>query len=324
MRLIFLGTPDFSVPSLKAIHASGHEVIAVVTQPDKPFGRSGKLSPSPVKQAAEELGVKVLQYEKLRRDGVGDLTALKPDIMVTCAFGQILSKEILDIAPHGVINVHASLLPKYRGAAPIQWAVINGDEQTGVTIMKTEEGVDTGDMILVEKTPIYPDETAGELFDRLSELGAKAVVRALDLIESGAACFKKQNEALATHVKMLKKEDGVIDFSLSAKQIVNFVRGMNPWPCAFTYLNGKVIKIFKAESVGGSVTEGAQTEIVAQTEQACGTVFSADSKSGLIVKAGEGFVRLSVLQEEGGKRMSDCAFLLGHKIPLGTRLKSSR
>lgn len=321
MRLIFLGTPDFSVPSLKAIHASGHEVLAVVTQPDKPVGRSGKLCPSPIKQTAEELGIKVLQYEKIRRDGVSDLTALKPDIMVTCAFGQILSKEILDIAPHGVINVHASLLPKYRGAAPIQWAVINGDEQTGVTIMKTEEGVDTGDMILVEKTPIYPDETAGELFDRLSELGAKAVVRALDLIESGAACFEKQNEALATHVRMLKKEDGVIDFSLSAKQIVNFVRGMNPWPCAFTYLNGKLLKVFKAEIVCENSSGAKKTS---RNGVKAGTVLSADGKNGLIVKVGDGLVRLSVLQAEGGKRMDDCAFLLGHKIPAGTELKSSR
>ncbi len=323
MKLIFLGTPDFSVPALKAIAASEHEVLAVVTQPDKPVGRSGKLCPTPVKQAAEELGLKVLQYEKIRRDGVDDLIALKPDIMVTCAFGQILSKQILDIAPHGVINVHASLLPKYRGAAPIQWAVINGDEQTGVTIMQTEEGVDTGDMILVEKTPIYPEETAGELFDRLALIGANAVVRALDLIESGTAKFEKQNEALSTHVRMLKKEDGVIDFSLSASKIVNFVRGMNPWPCAFTYLNGKLLKVFKAEIVTEADLPKQLSPLNPSAAKA-GEVLVANGKNGLIVKAGENCVRLSVLQEEGGKRMLDCAFLLGHEIPLGSQLKNDR
>ena len=206
MRVVFLGTPDFSVNTLKAIINSKHEVVAVVTQPDKPVGRSSKLVFSPVKQVAVEHNLKVLQYNKIRLEGVDDLKALNADIMVTCAFGQILSQEIIDIAPKGIINVHASLLPKYRGAAPIQWSIINGDSETGVTIMQTEAGIDTGDIICMEKTPISETETAGELFDRLSMLGAKLLVEALDLIESGNATFTKQNDDLATHVKMLKKK----------------------------------------------------------------------------------------------------------------------
>ena len=180
MKLVFLGTPDFAVPSLERIIASKHEILAVVTQPDKPVGRNNVLTPPPVKVCALKHGLKVLQYNKIRVEGVEDLKNLAPDIMVTCAFGQILSQEIIDIAPRGIINVHASLLPKYRGAAPIQYSVINGDTETGVTIMQTEAGIDTGDILSVEKTPIDPDETAGELFERLSELGAKLIVETLD------------------------------------------------------------------------------------------------------------------------------------------------
>lgn len=320
MNLVFLGTPDFAVPSLKSIINSKHKVLAVVTQPDKPVGRNGKICFSPVKQVAIDNGIKVLQYNKIRLEGVDDLKALKPDIMVTCAFGQILSKEILDIAPHGVINVHGSLLPKYRGAAPIQQAVINGDKETGITVMQTEEGVDTGDMILVEKTLVYPDETAGELFERLAEIGADAVVKALDLIESGKAVFVKQDDSAATHVKMFKKEDGVIDFSLSSQKIHDFVRGMNPWPCAFTFLNGKILKVFKADVVD-SVFACADKELC---ELERGAVAFADLKNGLVIKTPDGGVRLSEVQEEGGKRMDDKTFLLGHKICRGTLLKSEK
>lgn len=321
MNIIFLGTPDFAVPSLKKIIGSSHKVLAVVTQPDKPVGRSGRICFSPVKQTALENGIKVLQYNKIRLEGVEDLKALKPDIMVTCAFGQILSKEILEIAPHGVINVHGSLLPKYRGAAPVQQAVINGDKETGVTIMKTEEGVDTGDMILVKKTPVYPDETADELFERLSEIGADAVLEALDLIESGKATFTKQDELLATHVKMFKKEDGLIDFSLSSNKIHDFVRGMNSWPCAFTFLKGKTLKVFKAENVDDAVLKDINGEL---KNMPCGGVIFADQKHGLIVKTASGGVRISMLQEEGGKKMEDKAFLLGHKIEIGTVFSNER
>ena len=308
MRVVFLGTPDFSVNTLKAIINSKHEVVAVVTQPDKPVGRSSKLVFSPVKQVAVEHNLKVLQYNKIRLEGVDDLKALNADIMVTCAFGQILSQEIIDIAPKGIINVHASLLPKYRGAAPIQWSIINGDSETGVTIMQTEAGIDTGDIICVEKTPISETETAGELFDRLSMLGAKLLVEALDLIESGNATFTKQNDDLATHVKMLKKEDGIIDFSKSAREIYNFVRGMNPWPCAYTFLDEKPLKVHSSDIV--------EIEAFAQP----GEVICADSKRGLIIATGNGFIRLKDIQAEGGKKMADTAYLLGHKIEIGTKL----
>lgn len=308
MRVVFLGTPDFSVNTLKAIINSKHEVVAVVTQPDKPVGRSSKLVFSPVKQVAVEHNLKVLQYNKIRLEGVDDLKALNADIMVTCAFGQILSQEIIDIAPKGIINVHASLLPKYRGAAPIQWSIINGDSETGVTIMQTEAGIDTGDIICMEKTPISETETAGELFDRLSMLGAKLLVEALDLIESGNATFTKQNDELATHVKMLKKEDGIIDFSKSAREIYNFIRGMNPWPCAYTFLDEKPLKVHSSDIV--------EIEAFAQP----GEVVCADSKRGLIIATGNGFIRLKEIQAEGGKKMADTAYLLGHKIEIGTKL----
>lgn len=305
LKVIFLGTPDFAVNTLKKIIDSKHELLAVVTQPDKPVGRSGKPVFSPVKQVALEHGVKVLQYNKIRLEGVQDIKNLNPDIMVTCAFGQILSQELIDIPPKGIINVHASLLPKYRGAAPIQWSIINGDNETGVTIMQTEAGIDTGDIITVEKTPILPDETAGELFDRLSIIGANLLVKTLDMIESGSATYTPQNHQLATHVKMLKKEDGIIDFSKDYKSIHNFVRGMTPWPCAYCYLNGKQLKVFKVEKVNGDFGGNSFGEVVCA------------NKSGLILKVADGYIRLSEIQAEGGKRMSDTAYLLGHSIPLG-------
>ena len=307
MKVIFLGTPDFSVNTLKAIINSKHQVLAVVTQPDKPVGRSGKLVYSPVKQVALENGIKVLQYNKIRFEGVQDLKDLNADIMVTCAFGQILSQEIIDIAPHGIINVHASLLPKYRGAAPIQWSIINGDEQTGVTIMQTEAGIDTGDIISVAKTDIYSDETAGELFDRLSVLGANLLVETLDAIESGTATRTPQDHSLATHVKMLKKQDGIINFNDFSKNIRNFVRGMNPWPCAFAFINEKPLKVYSCSFV----------DFACDTKPMPGTVVCANSKNGLIVATKDGFIKLDEIQAEGGKRMSASAYLLGHSIELG-------
>ncbi len=306
MKIIFLGTPDFSVPSLQALIDSPHEVLAVVTQPDKPAGRSGKLCFSPVKELALKYNIPVLQYKKIRFEGVRDLKDLAPDIMVTCAFGQILSKEIIDIAPHGIINVHASLLPLYRGAAPIQWSVINGDKQTGITIMQTEEGIDTGDIIKVEKTDIGNEETSEELFERLSVLGANALIKALDDIESGKAVFIKQNDELATHVKMLKKEDGLLNFNQNSETLRNFIRGMNSWPSAYTFLNGKMLKVFK-----GSIYSG-------DFNAPCGTVVLADNKNGLVVKTKDGALRLDVIQAEGGKKMTDTDYLIGHKIPVGT------
>ena len=288
MRLIFLGTPDFAVPSLKKIAESNHEIIAVVTQPDRPRNR-GVMSPSPVKETALELGLKVLQYERISREGVEDIKNLNPDIMVTCAFGQILSRELLAIPKYGVINEHASLLPKYRGSSPIQWCVINGEKETGVTIMKTAYEVDSGDILFADKTFIGEDETAGELFDRLSILAADSIIKALDLIENGKANFAPQNHNEATFCKMLTKADGLIDWSKSAQQIKDFVRGMNPWPCAYTKLDGMVYKMHKVSVQNNNFSGNA------------GQIVMAD-KNGLIVACGDGAISIDIIQAPNCKK----------------------
>lgn len=303
MKVIFLSTPDFGIKPLEAILNSRHEVLAVVTQPDKPVGRKAIITPCAVKQYAVSKGLKTLSYNKIRLEGVQDLKSLNADIMVTCAYGQILSREILDIAPHGIINIHASLLPKYRGSSPIQWAIINGDEETGVTIMQTEEGVDTGDIISTAKTKINKGETAGELFERLSILGAELIVKTLDDIENGTVTKIKQNEELATHVKMLKKEDGIIDFTKNASEIVNLINGLNPWPIAYTFLNGKTLKIFNAE--------------VVENNGKPGEIIKADINGGLIIGANNGSLKINELQLEGGKKMSVRDFLIGRKLNVG-------
>lgn len=304
MRVIFLGTPDFALPSLEALIDSEHEVVCVVTQPDR-VGNRNKLIPPPVKEAAIKKGVKVLQYQKVSKEGVAELESFKADIMVTCAFGQMLSQELLDLCPYGVINVHASLLPYYRGSSPIHWAVINGEKETGVTIMQTALEVDSGDIILQKKTEIYPDETTGELFNRLSVLGAEALLEALKMIQEGNAVYHKQDHSLATHVRMLKKEDGEIDFNISAYKLHDFVRGMNPWPGAYTYLGKDMLKVHRL-SVANYVGEPAQVLYA--------------GKEGLIVGCGGGSVRLEEIQPSGGKRMKDTDYLLGHKITVGTVL----
>lgn len=311
MKVIFLGTPDFAVPSLEALLKTNHEVLAVVCQPDRRVGRDQKLTFPPVKEVALKNGVKVLQYEKIRLEGVDDLKSLAPDIMVSCAFGQILSQEIIDIAPYGIINVHGSLLPKYRGAAPIQQSVIDGETETGVTIMQTEKGVDTGDILSVSKTPIGERETAGELFDRLSFIGANLLIETLDKIENGEIVPVKQDDSRATHVSMIKKEDGLIDWNDSAKKIFNKVRGMNPWPVAFTKLNGKILKIYSSTIV----------EFCSDNNVINGSVVSADANNGFIVNTGNGYLRLDEIQLEGSKRLSAHDFLLGRKIPVGTVLQ---
>ena len=309
MRVVFLGTPDFAVPSLQLLIESRHEILAVVTQPDKAVGRKQEIVFSPVKKLALEHGLKVLQYNKIRLEGVEELKALNADIMISCAYGQILSQEIIDICPHGIINVHGSLLPKYRGAAPIQYSVLNGDKETGVTIMQTEIGIDTGDMLSVRKTQIGEDETAGELFDRLSVIGAELLIDTLDKLEKGQITPIQQDESLATHVKMIKKEDGVIDWSKTNSQIFNHVRGMNPWPCAFTGLNGKTLKIMKARAVDCDCGKQA------------GTVVCADINNGLKVACGAGCLQILELQLEGSKKMPARDFLLGRKINVGDILK---
>lgn len=309
MKIIFLGTPDFAVNSLQALIAAGHEILAVVTQPDKPVGRKGVLTPSAVKTCALSHNLTVLQYEKIRSEGVEELRSLHPDIMVTCAYGQILSQEIIDIAPYGIINVHGSLLPKYRGAAPIQYAVLNGDEYTGVTIMQTQAGVDDGDILAVRSTKIGYLETAGELFDRLSVIGAELLVETLDRIEKGQITPVPQDHSKATFVKMIKKEQAEIDFSLPAEKVKNLVCGMNPWPIAFTHLNGKILKIYRVEVINDHFSGNV------------GEVVIADIKQGIVVKCSLGSLKINELQLEGEKRLSARDFLLGRKIKVGDQLK---
>lgn len=303
MNIVFMGTPDFAVKALREIYNSNHKILAVVTQPDKPVGRKAIITPCCVKVEAQNLNLKTLSYEKISKTGVEDLKALEPDVLVTCAYGQILSKEILDIAKYGVINIHASLLPKYRGSAPIQWAIINGEKQTGVTIMQTALGVDTGDILMQESTDIGEYETAVELFERLSNIGAKLIVKALNELENGTLTPTKQNEQDATHVKMLSKSDGLIDFNKTAFEIVNLIHGLNPWPCAFTYLDGKMLKIFKAEVINESGD--------------IGKVLSSDIQNGLIIGTKQGSIKVKELQLEGSKRLGVKEFLLGKKIPVG-------
>lgn len=314
MKIVFMGTPDFSAVVLEKLN-SVYPVSAVVTGLDKPVGRGYNLAPSPLKVKAIELGIPVLQYAKVSREGLDDIRALQPDVIVTAAFGQILSDAFLAIPKFAVLNVHASLLPKYRGSSPIQWSIINGDEKTGITIMKTVKAVDAGDVLLEKETEIGKKETAGELFDRLAILGGEAIVEAISLVECGKATFTPQDESKVTHCSMINKGDGLVDFSKSAKEIDCFVRGMTPWPSAYTHIGEKTLKIFDVEKVELSDLQKSND----QFENAkLGEVVLADKNHGLIVKVADGFIRLHVIQLEGSKRMDDTQFLLGRKIDVGT------
>ena len=306
MRIVFLGTPDFATSSLEAIANSHHEILAVVTPPDR-LGNRNKLMPPAVKVAAERLGLKVLQYERISREGVEDIRDLNADIFVTCAFGQILSREILAMPKHGVINVHASLLPKYRGSCPIQASILNGDAETGVAIMRTEYEVDSGDVLLMSKTDITESETSGELFDRLKDIGASALIEALDIIESGEAVYTPQDASMATFCHMLKKADGLIDWNNDAQAIHNFIRGMHPWPCAFTALDGVIVKVHKAYVVDNSSVCGKIGEVIA-------------SKDTLLVACATGSIAITCLQMPNCKAMNACDYLRGHEVLVGSIL----
>lgn len=303
MRTVFMGTPDFSVETLKELIASEHEVLAVVTQPDKPKGRSDKLIASPVKECAVENGIPVLQPERARdAEFIEEIRKLAPDVIVVVAFGQILSKELLELPKYGCVNVHASLLPKYRGAAPIQQAVIDGCEYSGVTTMQMGEGLDTGDILLVDKVKLEAKETGGSLFDRLSPVGAKLLIKTLEGLEKGEITPVKQDESEATYVHMIKKSQGLIDFNKSAKELDCLIRGMNPWPSAFTHLDGKMLKIWDADVVSASGTPG--------------TVIDTD-KNSFTVACGEGALKVSEVQLEGKKRMRSSVFMNGNPMEIG-------
>ena len=304
MRIVFMGTPEFAVPVLERILQDGHEVAGVFTQPDKPQGRGYKLTPPPVKELALQYGIPVFQPVKMR-DGqaLSILQELKPELVVVVAYGKILPKEILETPPLGCVNVHASLLPKYRGAGPIQWSVINGEKETGVTTMYMAEGLDTGDMILKAVTPIKEQETAGQLHDRLSVLGAECLSKTLAQIEAGTAPRIPQEDSLSTYAPMLSKELGRLDFARPAQELHCLIRGVSPWPGAYTFLEGKLLKVHSALLAEG---EGHPGELL-------------DSKK-LVVACGEGALELTEVQLAGAKRMSGPVFLMGKQLPKGALL----
>lgn len=305
MRIVFMGTPDFAVPSLQALIDAGHEVCAVYTQPDKPQGRKQILTAPPVKTLALEHDIPVFQPNTLKNeDEQARLRELAPEVIIVVAYGKLLPKAVLDIPPHGCINVHGSLLPRWRGAAPIQWAVIAGDEMAGVTTMQMAEGLDTGDMLLTYETKVGEKETAGELFDRLAQSGAELLTQTL--VKLDEITPRPQDDAQSCYAHMLDKQMAVIDWSKSAHEIDCLIRGLNPWPIALTTLSGERLKVFAAEKAAGNGEPG--------------TVLEADPKKGLTVACGEGALKLTEIQLVGGKRMKATDFLRGHAIEVGTKL----
>ena len=309
MRIIFMGTPDFSVGTLEALVEAGHEVVLAVTQPDKPKGRGKEMQFTPVKECALRHGIPVFQPKKVRDpECVEELKKYQADVCVVIAFGQILPKEILEMTPYGCINVHASLLPSYRGAAPIQWAVIRGEKISGVTTMQMDEGLDTGDML--EKTEIILDEkeTGGSLHDKLAEAGAKLCVHTLDKLVQGDLTPQKQGESTTEYARMLDKKLGDINWEQSAVEIERLIRGLNPWPSAYTDWNGKTMKIWEADAVPGE-----------NTEKAPGTITDV-TKDDFAVQTGDGQLRVRALQIPGKKRMEADAFLRGYQVKVGEHL----
>ena len=306
MRIVFMGTPDFAVPSLEKLTDEGYEVVGVFTQPDRPKGRGNKLTPSPVKICAGKHGIPVFQPEKIRRDGVKTLRELKPDLCVTAAFGQILSQEILDIPPLGSINVHASLLPRHRGSAPIAHAILQGDRKAGVTTMWMDRGIDTGAMLLRAETEIGETETCGELTERLSRLGAEVLGKTLKMLENGTLRSIPQNEDEMTYDPMLTREMGEMNFTGTADSARGQINGLNPWPCASVMLEGERLKLLRAACAEGKGEPGE--------------VLVSDPKKGLVIACGDGAVRILELQAPGGRKMRAEDYLRGHGIPAGTRL----
>lgn len=306
MRAIFMGTPEIAAEVLKCLLASKHEIVAVVTQPDRPKGRGKELAISPVKAIAKEHGLPVLQPEKVKTpEAVAQLAKWNPEVILVVAFGQILSKEILTLPKYGCINVHASLLPEYRGAAPIQWAVMDGKEKTGITIMRMDEGVDTGAMICSEEVTITAEETGGSLHDKLAAISGPLLLRALEQIEEGTAEYTPQNHEAHTYAKMLRKELGRIDFTKSAVELERLIRGLNPWPSAYTYRDGKMVKFWKA-SVSYEKFEACP----------CGTLVSV--KDGMLwIMTGDGVLQIQELQPEGKRRMTTEEFLRGYLLTPG-------
>ncbi len=305
MNIVFMGTPDIAADSLKALISAGHKISAVFTKPDKPVGRKQIITPPPVKILAQENNIPVFQPETLR-DGEAYkiLKEINPEIIVVVAYGKLLPKEILELTKYGCINAHASLLPKYRGSSPIQWSIVCGEKKTGITVMQMDEGMDTGDIISRAELEIGEDETAEELFDRLSVLAGELLCSTIDSIENGTAVRTPQNEAEASYAPMIKKEMGEIDFNKTAAEIHNLVRGFYSWPAAYTFIGGKRLKVYKTQVVSGNAAPR--------------TVLSSGKE--LVIACGENAIRLCEIQAEGGKRTTDTQFLLGNKIEQGSLL----
>ncbi len=306
-RIVFMGTPDFAVPSLQTLLDSHHHVVGVVTQPDKKKGRGKKLAPPPVKVVAQLADIPVLQPTKIRTDEFyATLRDYRPDLIIVAAYGRILPAEILNLPPLGCINVHGSLLPRHRGAAPIQWAIIEGDKRTGITIMQMDEGMDTGDILFGASIDIEENETAGSLFDRLAQLGATTLRTALAKLEKGELTPTKQDESQAGKAPPLQKEMGCIDWTLPAERLDCLIRGLDPWPCAYTFLHGKRYRIFSPRVVHKEEDEPG------------GTILAAD-RNGILVATGDKALLLEELQPEGKKRLTAASFLCGHSVERGSR-----
>lgn len=320
MKVVFMGTPDYAVGALEAIVQAGHEVVAVVTQPDKPKGRGKEVQMTPVKQCALKYDIPVFQPLKIKAaECVEQLRTYEADVFVVAAFGQILSEEILTMPKYGCVNIHASLLPKYRGAAPIQWAVINGETESGVTIMQMDSGIDTGDMLLKCVVPIDAKETGESLYDKLSKAGARLIVEALPKLEKGELIPEKQDEEQATYVGMLKKSLGLIDWSKEAVVLDRLIRGLNSWPSAYTYYNKKSLKIWESEPVeeAESVDICAGSKVCGETTPGC---IMKVGKEAFYVKTGKGLLKVTQVQLEGKKRMRVKDFLLGYPLTEGLLL----
>lgn len=311
MKIIFMGTPDFAVGTLEALIEAGHEVVLAVTQPDKPKGRGKEMQYTPVKECALKHDIPVFQPRRVREEEcIEELRKYNADIMVVVAFGQILPKEILEMCTYGCVNVHASLLPKYRGSAPIQWAIIDGEEVTGVTTMQMDEGLDTGDMLLKTEVTIEPKETGGSLFDKLADAGAKLCVETLEALQNKTVTPIPQGETTTAYAKMLDKQLGNIDWNKTAVQIERLIRGLTPWPSAYTNWNEKVMKIWDAEV----------SAIDIETEDAkAGTIVKVE-KDAFYVQTGEGLLKVCELQIPGKKRMDAGAFLRGYQVKVGEKL----
>ena len=303
MKIIYAGAPAFSVVPLSALLDAGFEVAAVVTQPDKPTGRKAILTPTPLKSFALSRNIPVLDFAKIR-DHIQELKDTGADAMVTCAYGQILTQQVLDCFASGVYNIHTSLLPRWRGASPVQHAILSGDKETGVTVMRTDIGLDTGDILIREKTEITPVDTAATLSERLSQIGAKLIVEALRTVETGKAVFCKQPQEGVTLCKKIRKEECLVDFSKSAEELSCLIRAMSPEPLAFSHLHGKLVNFYFAEEMEGDA-EGAP-----------GQVIRAD-KSGIYVLTGSGILKILELQQEGGKKLKAADFVNGRKISVG-------